>query len=330
MQRPPVGLGASYPIVSGKFNPAVPKPRAHMNILPLIFNMVLPLVMFVVCCALASSYLMYSRPSLAWTCLALAYMICAAGVANALWQRRHNPMPTWYTYLAILLALAALWGTSVGLEIFRSLSKPHYEALDLKAVENLDVSREIGQSALDLGIVKFAAGSRIDGKRSWHFKHDTVYCVAPIVSNVTIRGVPHCDFWAVGQDCCSTGSSDFRCGDWRSTGTPGAIRAFDEEALGFYRLAVKQAETLYDIVSPNPVFFRWTEDPFAEVASWRTTARRKFLLAVMAFCIFSMLTLALTTLVFSLLGRRSVYGYADADLAAFREFSQYDERTYGI
>merc|ERR1712226_1286683 len=94
------------------------------------------------------------------------------------------------------------------------------------------------------------------------------YCVAPIVQKNLSMPVTHSyDFWVVGEDCCSTTSSDFRCGQWRNPAARSGIRVLDTHDSMYYRLAVQQAETLYGIVSTHPIFFTWVEDPQAEVSS---------------------------------------------------------------
>eukprot|EP00435_Cladocopium_sp_Y103_P018052 s3075_g4.t1 len=82
--------------------------------------------------------------------------------------------------------------------------------------------------------------------------------------------------WDEDWDCCSLTSSDFRCGAWGHPHADRAIRVLADQDMPFYRLAVQQAETLYGVVAANPVFFKWSEDPEAEVATWFAQAMRNF------------------------------------------------------
>merc|ERR1719401_574416 len=146
---------------------------------------------------------------------------------------------------------------------------------------------------MDAGIVYFANGNHIDGSRSWHFKQDTIYCVAPILGANDKPETQTYDFWAVGKDCCVTGSSDFRCGQ-QQAGIRSAIRSLDEDSLKFYRLAVQQAESLYDIVSTRPVFFEWAADPLVVIAEWKLDSFHLFLFYVAAFFVFNLGALAIS------------------------------------
>merc|ERR1719221_2425605 len=152
-------------------------------------------------------------------------------------------------------------------------------------------------------MVSFTRGTGLDDRRSWHFVRKHIYCVAPIVSNGSAPWSGVYDFWAVGRDCCSQSDSDFRCGDWGSRGAHGAIRNMDDESALFYRLAVKQAESVYDIRSVHPIFFEWTTDPRAKVNFWKQISWHNFVFMVVVSFVVSLFALALAMCGFSFLGR---------------------------
>lgn len=233
-----------------------------MNFLPLILNVFLPWGVYCICCGLTSFSLMYERPKLVAVLIAAVFALWLACVHQAYWARRNNPDPTWYTYAAVAIGIAFFSGISSGLQNFNGQGAEYKQISSLKVVHKLDPNTATGLDVLDAGMVYFADNARLDGTRSWHFKQRRLYCVAPIVSNNS-RTI---DFWAVGRDCCSIDSSDFRCGAWGASNAHTGIRVLDED-VPYYRLAVQQAETLYGIISTHPTFFRWSRDPITEVAN---------------------------------------------------------------
>jgi len=204
-----------------------------------------------------------------------------------------------------MVGLGCIFGTSAGLYNSRVWTRRYYEIHDLKVLHQLDTVRERGQTVMDAGVVFFATGNELDPMKSWHFKHRTLYCVAPITTNGQTPESHSYDFWAVGKDCCSLGSSDFRCGAWGSSSARSAIRVMDDNDIFFYRLAVQQAETLYGIMATQPVFFEWAEDPLAEVNSWNSIGFKNYLFLVCAAFVFSLLCLAMTSCRFAFIGRGS-------------------------
>jgi len=213
----------------------------------------------------------------------------------------------------LAIGVAIVSGLACGLHNFMTLSRPFYEIEDLKVIHQLHVGSEQGQNFMDAGIVYFAHGSELDRGKSWHFKHHTLYCVAPIVDKspqfATATGetggiTPSYDFWAVGKDCCSPSSSDFRCGNWDSSKARSAIRVLDDSAIPYYRLAVQQAETLYGLVAAHPIFFEWAEDPLAKVNGWMATVFKDYLFMVATALVVSLFAVSLTTCRFSMIARK--------------------------
>lgn len=297
-----------------------PGSRIRMNVVPMILNLFFPWAVFVVCCGLTSFSTMYDRPSFVSGIIAGIFTLWLGSVVVAFWARRGTPEPTWFAYASLMVGFATIMGTWCGLSNYQQLARRFYQIRDLKVIHQLDVGKQLGQNIMDAGVVQFTEGSRLDLMRSWHFKHRSVYCVVPIVGNSSQPETRTYDFWAVGTDCCSTTSSDFRCGAWRLTQARGAIRVLDDEALPFYRLAVQQAETLYGVVAAHPVFFTWSPDPLAEVRSWDTRSHKNFLLIIASAFLVSLICLTLATWKFAWLGRtESVYGmefYNDPDWTA--------------
>eukprot|EP00927_Polykrikos_kofoidii_P015720 TRINITY_DN17025_c0_g1_i1.p1 TRINITY_DN17025_c0_g1~~TRINITY_DN17025_c0_g1_i1.p1 ORF type:complete len:346 (-),score=19.72 TRINITY_DN17025_c0_g1_i1:231-1268(-) len=280
-----------------------PGHRIMMNILPIAYNLFLPLFVFILCGAITAFWVPYLYPAVVWIVLIIVFIACAVAVALAIYHRTRDADPTWYTYLAIMVCIAAIWGTCSGMDIYQKYSKPYYQIEDMKVLAHVDASKELGQNLLDSGIVYFASGNVIDQTRSWHFKHETTYCVAPIVASGESGKQKSFDVWVVGKDCCSIGGSNFRCGDWAVNGARSAIRSLDDQSVKFYRLAVQQAEALYDVTSTNPVFFYSSVDPMNEVHGWRTHAFNRFCYSAEEFFVLSLITISITLCGFAYLGR---------------------------
>jgi hypothetical protein len=281
-----------------------PGARIRMNIIPMFWMLFVPWGIFTLTCALSGFSAAYFHPTLVTIAIALLWCLWLVSFYAACWARLNIMEPTWLTYFSFTLLLAVVTGPLCGQWIYNSLYEPYLRVRDLKTITNFDVSHERSSSILDAGIVYFAAGQFLDGLRSWHFKHHTTYCVAPIVHDRSaLPSTASYDFWAVGKDCCSTTSSDFRCGAWGKPHSSAAIRVLDEEDVPFYRLAVQQAETLYGITAANPVFFKWSIDPELEVNSWEEHAFLNFIFCMATSFVVSLAGLVLTTWKFAWLGR---------------------------
>merc|ERR1719181_1727148 len=184
----------------------------------------------------------------------------------------------WLTYLCLAVGAAILAGTMAGTGNFSTFAEPYFKIKDLKVISDIDASAVPGENVMDAGIIQFSRGNHLDPLRSWHFMRQSVYCVAPIITNGTMpRGLSY-DFWAVGKDCCSMSSSDFRCGAWGSLAAHGGYRVINQNDQTFYRLAVQQAESLYNIKARNPVFINWSPNPGGEVQTWNQQAFQNFLM----------------------------------------------------
>merc|ERR1719217_1131771 len=137
---------------------------------------------------------------------------------------------------------------------------------------------------MDAGQVLYSPGSTVNTKYAIGFRNVDTYCVAPIVP----EGSPPLetyDFWAVGLNCCDGGPGDFKCGGTKN-GVPfqngGGLRVMRNEDRSFYRLAIQQAESAFQIRASHPLFFYWVADPAATQHSYLEEAMRQFLIAMYA------------------------------------------------
>jgi len=312
----------------------VPGSRMKMNVVPMFLNVFVPWAAFVLCCGISSFWTMYAHPNFAWTCITFVYMFCAFLLFVAVYMRKYDPDPTWFTYTAIAFTGMAIWGTTVGQTNFEHWSKPYYQIQDLKAIHGLDGSFTPGKNVMDGGMFFFNPGNHLDNTRSWHFKYKTNYCVAPIITNTSAPLSMEYSYWAVGKDCCSQSSSDFRCGSWGHLGAAGGIRVTGGEDLDYYRLAVQQAESLYNIMAPAPIFLTWSASPQLEVNSWNEQVFKSFLVMVTFALIASLFLVTMMTCSYSWIGRgASAYANEEGGLtgqsALFGGMADYGTKMIG-
>lgn len=290
----------------------VPGSRMRMNVVPMFLNIFLPWGAFVLCCGVSSFWTMYAHPRLAWTLIICVFILSFWSITFAVYMRKYDPDPTWFTYTAIAVAVMATWGTIVGQSNFNQWSLPYYELQDLKAVHSLDASFTPGKNVMDGGLFFFKDGNHLDSRRSWHFKFKSTYCVAPIVTNDTQPLNQEYSYWAVGKDCCSVSSSDFRCGSWGQRGAAGGIRVTGGGDLAYYRLAVQQAESLYNIMAPVPIFLKWSSAPSVEVMSWNEQVFKSYMVMVAFSLVSSVFAVTVMTCSYAWIGR-GVSAYAMDD-----------------
>jgi len=303
-----------------------------MNVVPMFLNLILPWGAFVIVCGICSSWMMYTQPGAALSIVAFVFGLWALSVVAAVRARKGNPEPTWFSYAALMVGIAVISGTACGLTNYSIYKRPYYAIHDLKTMHHVNAGTMRGQNMMDVGIMHFTEQNQLDGLKSWHFKHGTLYCVAPVVSNGSAPETQSYDFWAVGQECCSLSSSDFRCGSWGSVDAHSAIRLLDDEAAPYYRLAVKQAETMYGIVANHPIFFEWTVDPEYEVNAMNKMAFKHFLLMAAVAFVASLFCVVMATCKFSWIGRggaMEVYGDLEWQKAGQGRLPQLAGGAYG-
>jgi len=281
-----------------------PGSRYRMNIVAMFLNAFLPWAVFILCYGVVSFRVMYHRPLVAFAVILAFIVFWLLLTREAIRVRRQDVHCSWYSYASLMVGVAVFFGTYLGYQNYRNNSRHLYEIQDLKVIGHIDADKEFGQNVMDAGIFYFADNNHIDPTKSWHFKHGTVYCVAPIIGVNPTPETASFDYWAVGKDCCSTSSSDFRCGDFRNPKARSGVRILNDADRPFYRLAVEQSETLYNIKSTYPVFVEWTQDPLGEMNVWGVKAYNAYMSSVATFFVISSIGVLVATVRFSFLGRR--------------------------
>lgn len=295
----------SEPLVGGTSIFAADKRRA-VNSIPIFVNAILPWVVFTYTFYVWSFRFHFERAHQLIYVAALLVMVVAFPTYMAARLRRTSLNPTWFGYCAVSLLFASCLGVALGNENYGEYMQFYYKYDSLQSYPQVDVGREMGLHLLDAGRVYFGANARIDGKRSWHFKDGTMYCVAPIVSGSDETSTV--DFWAVGADCCSESAPDFRCGEFSNPKARSGLRLLDDAVLPNYRLAAEQACELFGLHTTNPLFFTWTQDPVEEVLEYRNKGWAFFGLATLGFAVFSIISALLAAWKFSYIGRTPPQG----------------------
>lgn len=181
-----------------------------------------------------------------------------------------------------------------------------------------------GNQFMDAGIINFVYGSHVDTTKSYGMKNKDVWCVAPIVfheSHLQIVAAslgkstsdlksatqanhtpaynslgyngsgtlpPHFDFWAVGTNCCSGHGADFMCGEFDNINAHSGLRLMNDRDRGYFRLAVQEAESAYNIKAEHPIFVYFMEDPMVEVNNYINNGLRQFKLSIYIFAVWQL------------------------------------------
>jgi len=269
--------------------------RLRFNIVPMLLCVFIPFGFYVWVCGVTSFTMFYYHQALATCLVGVAILLAVAIFVNAYRARYHDPDPTWFSFLALMVIIMVIAGLLVGTHTYQEHVRPYLQLTDLKVANGVDASRAHGENFMDAGIIYFNKGNDIDGAKTHHFKLSTLYCVAPVITNQTAPESQSYDFWVVGKDCCAVGASDFRCGAWSGVGGRSGIRVMNDHDAAFYRLAVQQATTTYNIMAEHPIFFEWAVDPLLDLAIWNRRCYRNFLFGCMLafiFCLFAMVMAA--------------------------------------
>jgi len=278
-----------------------PGKRARMNVIPICLNIFLPWCVFTFVFALLSSKFHYHQPTICWT-LSLAgflpALICGY-CAVAAKARDRDPM--WYQFLTLAFFIAAGIGCIFGDLNYMMNMGPYFDVDNLNVYPSVNPAHEKGQQMMDAGRVYFADGTFLDGAKGMAFKNLDLYCVAPIVNGKA--PMVSYDFWAVGMNCCSGVSSDFRCGEFNNPHARAGLRLMHPEQRPFYRLAVQQAEAAYNIKATHPIFFTWMQDPIGDVNKYAADGMKYGLLGASSYFGFNLLCVVGAVVGFSKIGR---------------------------
>eukprot|EP00929_Paragymnodinium_shiwhaense_P084662 TRINITY_DN4528_c0_g2_i1.p1 TRINITY_DN4528_c0_g2~~TRINITY_DN4528_c0_g2_i1.p1 ORF type:complete len:303 (-),score=48.68 TRINITY_DN4528_c0_g2_i1:147-1055(-) len=278
-----------------------PGKRRRLNLVAICINIVMPWFVFVAIYAIMSFFIHYQHPTVAWTCVLAGYAVAGVTAFLAYRTKQRNQDPMWYTFATIVLVIAVTAGMLAGDMNFWYNMQPFYDIENLNTYPSVNPSREKGQQLMDAGRVYFSEGTALDMRKAMGFKNLDLYCVAPIVSGQ--QQLASYDFWAVGVNCCSGVSSDFRCGEFNNPQARSGLRLMRDDQRPFFRLAVQQAEAAYNIKATHPLFFYWMQDPVAQMNIYRDEGFKFFLLGIFTHFAFNLFLVIAAVVGFSKLGR---------------------------
>lgn len=199
-----------------------PGKRRRINLVAICINVFVPWFMFAALYAAQSFSLHYQRPSLVWFLVVLGFGCVAVAAFLAVRTKQRERDPMWYTFATLALLVAVVTATIFGNMNFWYNMQPFYDIENLNEYPSVNPAREKGQQLMDAGRVYFADGTGIDMSKAMGFKNLDLYCVAPIVHGE--EQLASYDFWAVGINCCSGVSSDFRCGEFNNPHARSGLR----------------------------------------------------------------------------------------------------------
>jgi len=281
--------------------------RRRLNTVAICLNVFLPWFVFTGIYFVQIISFHHRDPTTTWALVAAIGGIPLAATGLLVYFSSKDYDPSWFKMSFLLHLFAGVSAAWYGYSTYYYQMKPYYELARLQTYPQLDVSKTSGRNVQDAGRVYFAAGTHIDTTHSWHFQAGSVYCVAPIVADGHDLKTTPVDFWAIGKDCCSIGSSDFRCGDFNSVKARSGLRFLESDAWfperHLYRLAVQGAEGMYGISSPDPLFFTWVQDPLRVLQTLKDAGWGHFLLGMQAFFTLNLLLVFIATVRFAYIGR---------------------------
>eukprot|EP00747_Dinoflagellata_sp_TGD_P107667 gnl/TRDRNA2_/TRDRNA2_170189_c0_seq1.p1 gnl/TRDRNA2_/TRDRNA2_170189_c0~~gnl/TRDRNA2_/TRDRNA2_170189_c0_seq1.p1 ORF type:complete len:336 (-),score=62.68 gnl/TRDRNA2_/TRDRNA2_170189_c0_seq1:79-978(-) len=278
-----------------------PGKRRRMNLVAICVNIFAPWFVFSALYAVLSFSFHYQHPTWSWL-LVVASFIMVVIVGFLAWRtKKRDRDPMWYTYAALALLVATILASIFGDMNFWYNMQPFYDIENLNTYPSVNPAREKGQQLMDAGRVYFADGTGLDMRKAMGFKNLDLYCVCPIVNGE--QQLASYDFWAVGLNCCSGVSSDFRCGEFNNPHARSGLRLMRDDQRPFFRLAVQQAEAAYNIKATHPLFFYWMQDPVAEMNSYRDDGFKYYLLGIFTHFAFNLFCVVCATVGFSKIGR---------------------------
>lgn len=279
----------------------MPGKRRRMNLVAVCTNLFLPWFVFCGIFSLMSFNIHYWAPAAAKASIVAGLVFATIAGFTSYLAKRQDADPAWHNFATLALLIATILAAVLGDMNYWYNMHTFYDLGNLNTYPSVSPQREKGQQLMDAGRVYFADGSTLDTKKAIAFKNNDLYCVAPITN--ARHQLDSYDFWAVGINCCSGVSSDFRCGEYNNPHARSGLRLMRDDQRPFFRLAVQQAEAAYNIKSTHPLFFYWLQDPIAEMNSYHDDGFKYFLLGIFAHFGFNAFCVACAVVGFSKIGR---------------------------
>lgn len=287
--------------------------RRRLNLVPITLGLFLPWLIFCITLAMLSFSMHYKLPGLCLTvvltmacvggiiCIQSAYTLIRMWTNDSVLEVPDREGPSWMLFISSSVLVALLCAISLGNRNFWNNMQPFYDLKGLGTYVGVDPLKMRGQELMDAGQVTFEPGTQLDLTRSVGFRNQDTFCVAPITSSVVSgSSSPQAsyDFWAVGKNCCSGNVGDYRCAS-HSKRLHAGVRMVRDDDRAFYRLAVQQAQSAFNIKAVHPLFFHWVEEPNAAIEGYRLNGYRFVLVGMFGYFAFQMLFVTFVALLLS-------------------------------
>mmetsp|Transcript_86815 Transcript_86815/g.202036 ORF Transcript_86815/g.202036 Transcript_86815/m.202036 type:complete len:326 (-) Transcript_86815:142-1119(-) len=287
--------------------------RQRMDLVSVVQCLVLPWALFCFIYAVMSFQLHHLRPNICYLLCALGLLPVVVSGALALrtvWMKFRPDLqihePKWFIFLFLTMLVAWILGVVLGNLNFWTNMDQYYNYMNLNEYRSVNPAVMRGQQLMDAGRVRFTNGTSLDLRRSMGFRNLDVYCVAPISvkgsDSGTLLPLATYDFWAVGLGCCSGNTADFHCGDFKNPNAHAGLRLLRDDQRAFFRLAVQQAESTYNINAKHPLFFYWSQDPTAEMNTFHDEGYKFYLIGMIVHFAWQLLSVSLAAAGFSKMG----------------------------
>lgn len=302
------GYGAA--IVSG---PQLER-RGHrkINVFSMAFSLFAPWALFCAVFGILSFSFRYNQPGLANVAVAVlllpAIVSCVHAVREVMRMIQDGTgAATWSIFLFLTLLLAWGAGAWCGNVNFGVNMRPFYDVMNLNTYPQVDPSKFRGQQLMDAGRIVFTQNTKLDLRRSMGFKNVDMYCVAPITvgnENVSFKPLASYDFWAVGLNCCGD-RGDFKCGEFNNPLAHAGLRVMNDDHRPFFRLAVQQAESAFNLKAVHPILLYYMQDPIAESQAYQDEGFKYYFLGMCGHLILQMVLVVLAATLFHALEKRA-------------------------
>jgi len=278
-----------------------PGKRRRINAVAICFNIFLPWFLFTSLYGIITFKFHYNYPTLTWLIMLAGFIPALLTAYLATEAKVRDRDPSWYSFSTLALFIAPCLAMVFGDMNFWYNMQPYYDVELLNTYPSVNPATDKGAQMMDAGRVYFADGTALDQRKAMAFKNVDLYCVAPIVNGN--EQLATYDFWAIGVNCCSAVSSDFRCGEFNNPHARAGLRLMRPDSRPFFRLAVQQAEAAYNIKAAHPVFFYWMQDPVAEMNVYRKDGFKYFMMGTFTFFAFNLFCVICAVIGFSKIGR---------------------------
>jgi len=285
--------------------------KRRINVFSVATAVFLPWALFCAMCAVMSFSLRYQQPIVARAIAGLLLVpVLVAGfysVKELVGMLRGRGSATWAIFLFLTMLPAWIAGLQLGNYNFAMNLRPFYDIEGLNTYPQVDPSKFRGQQLMDAGRMVFTKDARLDVRHSMGFRNVDTYCVAPITvgnENITFKPLQSYDFWAVGVNCCGD-KGDFKCGEYNNPNAHAGLRVMRDDQRDFFRLAVQQAESAFNIKAVHPIFLYFMQDPIAEALAYQEEGFRCYFLGLCLHLIAQLVLVAIAAVLFNMLDARA-------------------------